>query len=471
VITDLFYFPGTPLSGPGKLFESHGDARTALKIELRLAAMQDPPEEALEFLEAHARLVASSRGMKPIRATAVLTRGSRVFYPGDAESFIARLEAGAFGASAQVSILSGVLPRGVTAVFRARSIDLEIHPLLGEPMPDRVEIQVHRSSDGGEGEMVDVTLVLEDLITPEEEETFGDWEDERFAEEAGLALEPPVDMPVFSREFVLLDSLAVSGAGCVALFITSPFDGAARMLAAVIRVTPAPEGTSVKWAAHAEAFARCQSLLERPIAGTGDRRRAVLDEKLPWPSIEEAAASLADNARPRAALVYLAGATGARFAEDLVLSAPDELVTALAESVMERLKREEVHTRGALGWVLEKTALLRMVEFLETQEIAPGLSGLLSAYAGEVSRHASILEEILDSSSGLAELESFLVDGNAYFLEDTSPASRTRAYDWLALRRKAPSGYDPLAPLKERMEALAGYFETIAGTGGEDGPP
>ena len=47
-----------------------------------------------------------------------------------------------------------------------------------------------------------------------------------------------------------------------------------------------------------------------------------------------------------------------------------------------------------------------------------------------------------------------LVEENFIYLEDISPASRSRAFDWLAARDLAPSGYDPLAPIETRREAL-----------------
>ena len=44
---------------------------------------------------------------------------------------------------------------------------------------------------------------------------------------------------------------------------------------------------------------------------------------------------------------------------------------------------------------------------------------------------------------------------NRIYLEDNSPASRVRAYDWLKARGAAPKGFDPLANPRDRREALA----------------
>ena len=45
-------------------------------------------------------------------------------------------------------------------------------------------------------------------------------------------------------------------------------------------------------------------------------------------------------------------------------------------------------------------------------------------------------------------------DENLIALEDSAPAARVRAYDYLAARGKALPGYDPLAPAKARRAAL-----------------
>jgi hypothetical protein len=53
-----------------------------------------------------------------------------------------------------------------------------------------------------------------------------------------------------------------------------------------------------------------------------------------------------------------------------------------------------------------------------------------------------------------AEFENRIMAENIIFLEDNSPASRVRAYDWLKARGKAPAGFDPLGPARERRIAL-----------------
>ena len=50
------------------------------------------------------------------------------------------------------------------------------------------------------------------------------------------------------------------------------------------------------------------------------------------------------------------------------------------------------------------------------------------------------------------------------YLEDSSPSARVRAYDWLAARGRAPQGYEPLGPARERRRALDAALESGGGT-------
>jgi len=51
-------------------------------------------------------------------------------------------------------------------------------------------------------------------------------------------------------------------------------------------------------------------------------------------------------------------------------------------------------------------------------------------------------------------LDARVIAENLIYLEDASPASRVRAYDWLQSRGRAPAGFDPLGTPRERRDAL-----------------
>jgi hypothetical protein len=82
------------------------------------------------------------------------------------------------------------------------------------------------------------------------------------------------------------------------------------------------------------------------------------------------------------------------------------------------------------------------------------LAAVLLSHTGQAGRNASSMAEILNGLSDREELQRRLVAENTQYLEDSSPAARIRAYDWLSARQKAPPGYDPLAPSRQRRDAL-----------------
>ncbi|MDF1798976.1 MAG: hypothetical protein P1V81_07360, partial [Planctomycetota bacterium] len=75
-------------------------------------------------------------------------------------------------------------------------------------------------------------------------------------------------------------------------------------------------------------------------------------------------------------------------------------------------------------------------------------------HAGEVGRYPNLLEEALQVSRDLPGFTARLVAENRVFLEDSSPASRVRAFDWLKARGQAPPEYLPLALRSARRAAL-----------------
>ena len=75
-------------------------------------------------------------------------------------------------------------------------------------------------------------------------------------------------------------------------------------------------------------------------------------------------------------------------------------------------------------------------------------------HAGEAGRHAASIEQLTRGVGGRADFDGRVLGENLIFLEDSSPSSRVRAYDWLQSHGHAPAGYDPLGPPKARRAAL-----------------
>ena len=159
----------------------------------------------------------------------------------------------------------------------------------------------------------------------------------------------------------------------------------------------------------------------------------------------------------------MAHETGAWLAEDVALTAEDpsmdQIVKRLIESTRD-LPRPLVAEQ--LGLALEQATWDVLFEFLGTREPPPGIVGVIIRYSGEVGRHASVLEEMVDGAESLEQLRRQIRTENLKLLEDSSPAARVRAYDWLSLYGTAPPGFDPLAPRKERREVMNRFLDEIA---------
>jgi hypothetical protein len=176
---------------------------------------------------------------------------------------------------------------------------------------------------------------------------------------------------------------------------------------------------------------------------------------------------------PRQAMLYLAGETDVDVLGDVALIADDPTRQELAKKVAAKIGAPaRVRTRDGLAWVLENATFELLSEQSAAGKLAPELSATLAMHAGEAGRHPGALDEGLKTCANRQEFALRLIAENYIYLEDSSPASRVRAYDWLVARDRAPAGYDPLGPPRERRAALekalgaAAAAKPQAGAGG-----
>ena len=160
----------------------------------------------------------------------------------------------------------------------------------------------------------------------------------------------------------------------------------------------------------------------------------------------------------------LADQTGASLCEDLAMEADDAVLAQLVNDIQSKVSKTP-EPDPSVGWLLDHTALQLLAKLSDdaangTGKIPSELTAVLTTHTGEVGRHSSSLDEVLRGLSTRQELDNRLLAENTIFLEDSNPASRVRAYDWLNARHQAPAGYDPLGPAKARRDAL----ERAAGT-------
>ena len=126
----------------------------------------------------------------------------------------------------------------------------------------------------------------------------------------------------------------------------------------------------------------------------------------------------------RSATAYLAAWSGARICEDVALSADEEHLATLVESLRLQVAKMP-DDKLSVGWGMDMTALTYLAQLQADAKLTPELSAILSDRAGEAGRHPSTMEEILRGVRGPTDLDDRFVAANRLFLEDSScPVTR-----------------------------------------------
>ena len=112
-----------------------------------------------------------------------------------------------------------------------------------------------------------------------------------------------------------------------------------------------------------------------------------------------------------------------------------------------------------IQWRLEREAILLMARAASEAELASEYEGMLLRFAGEAGRYPGTLEDAIVSSKTVTDFYSRIVDENLIALEDSRPAARVRAFDWLSSNGFPIPDYDPLARSRERRAALRAWRE------------
>jgi len=468
ISTRVEHFTGSPLTGPLTKQAAPARPADARSVCVTLFALEDFRRDALQPLATSARLIAPARGASAFAASMAHVAGARTGTLEDAGTFLAGVEGGDLGRSAKLAQLRGALPAGATAAFHADG------PATRGGSPSRrIEIQVHRpppvadpQAAGAGG--IEVALIVEAMAIVQDER-----DAERAADAAkdaggrdeagdeGRPAAPPPTLPsppspVLQREMVLLDPRPAAERDHLAILFPSPFEpDRIRALLAVIEIAPPPAAGAPDEAEHADAFAHCVADLEASAAKAKESADPPPPVERPvGPALAGALAGLSFAPQARAALAFLAETTGARLTEDVVLSAPEPFVARLAGDVRKATADVKTPEGPALALILERTTIAVLADLMANNELPTAIEGIPAIHAGEAGRSGSILQEAAAGARSIDDLRERFVRENILSLEDSSPAARMRAYDWLAARGKAPAGYDPLGTDKDRRAAL-----------------
>jgi hypothetical protein len=365
-------------------------------------------------------------------ATSQLGNEVQLLQAASAQDAVSQLNAAGCGQSAPIKSLSGIAAPTITADFRVFEPVIITDSSTGVSRLRQVAVQLSQSADKGP---LQLAITLQDFAAASQT-SFGN---------------------VIDSEQAIVDLTSAQANG-TCLVVPFRFDvNTTGAIAIQLGLKPIGSDTDSQQTLKISQEQLSQSMelvAKRPglSAGSADD----------WSSLAAAAASLQIPASRRVAMVYLADRTGASLCLDLALIADDDLVDQLSQAIQNGLSQDTEHqTAQAVGWVMNRCALEILAQLLEAGESANPKAKLtdeenacLTTYAGEAGRHSSSMEGILRGVASQADLDNRLLAENMIYLEDSSPASRVRAFDWLKARSNAPAGYDPLGTARDRRTAL-----------------
>jgi hypothetical protein len=413
LITSSHYL-GTPLSGPIAGDPSKIDLTDSLDVHIDWFSVQNINSRDTSILASQATLVTAKISSQAVLPSTSLTSDARIAWLNDAPS--PRQLVGNYnpGANCAIGRARSALPVGVTTLFRAVETGGRADQTFARPEPRYVEIAVTRAADN----QMQYALAVQDS-------------------------QPGQSSAVFQREVALFQHKRTNPQTALVLIVPFSFTGPTNhAVAAVVTVSDAIDDPSFK-----PAIDQCKSDLQSTHPG----------EVTPvWTlGLQRAMKELDDPAHVRAAVVYLATQGDSQICQDVAMLADEKLLNQIAGDI----KRDapaaiEAGNLDEYSWVLDRSAIRAMQSLLVKANLPPELFAIFTQYFGEPGRHSAAVDEVMRGVSSRHDLQLRLASENYIYLEDSSPASRVRAFQWLTAQKLAPKGYDPLAPPKQRRQAL-----------------
>jgi hypothetical protein len=177
------------------------------------------------------------------------------------------------------------------------------------------------------------------------------------------------------------------------------------------------------------------------------------------------ATALAPSGGPsdvRNALLAVSAEVRGEVSSEAALLLDDQALTASAASIAQALAAAPPEADTAyLGWVVDRALLAGLAKLAAGGEFPPAVSAMLSARFGEAGRDPGALGELAAASPSRADFETRVQAENLILLDDASPASRVRAFEWLSSRNEAPQGYNPLGSSAERRAAIDAHLQSL----------
>lgn len=231
------------------------------------------------------------------------------------------------------------------------------------------------------------------------------------------------------------------GTNAVVLLFSPPFreDVGGSLIVTIERETDAAEVAAVIEDCIGTAAVNPAMVSEAVGPASGDRG---------WSYLRR---GLGERQTARSALLFLAVESGARLTEDLALAADDSVLEKLALTVRDLADET---TAAPAGIDLERAACRVLAELHDADELPIGAEAMLVRHVGALARDPGAMTERLAAIDDVDGMTDLVVSENLLYLEDTSPAARVRAYDWLAAAGHTVVDYDPLDTAAARRAAL-----------------
>lgn len=405
-------YQGTTLGAPAT---QPADRVEGWLVHTVLVVVDRDPGQVLQPLSARGRLFAQAQQGDPIAASASVTRGVRIGVDAEADLFASRLFDGQFGPTAMLSDQSAVLSSGVT---------LEV---AADKASRGIELRLHRRAD----DRMELLVIVE--------------------QEADRTIEAGEPAAGIIRESVLVDDLALNVAHPIVLILPTRWAGSkTKAIIALFEIAmPSSDHT------YLDAQARTTDLLTRSAARAAARPTELPVTNDAWGGYELALRRSDAPGKRRSALNYVAAQTGSTIAHDIIVTGDESTLGQYTALLLRSMAASNLPREPSLlGWLMDRAALELCVTLSAAAPLSPELASVLTIHGGEAGRNTASLGDLIKDVRNRDDLQTRLTVENLIYLEDSSPAARVRAFDWLSARGKAPAGYDPLGPLQQRRAAL-----------------
>ncbi|MCA9001723.1 MAG: hypothetical protein KDB61_07365 [Planctomycetes bacterium] len=458
-------YVGSLLSGP---VTGAPNMDALLSCSIQVVLLRKGLDQSLSALAPQVGVVAQVERQVPIQGGSRLAIGSRWAQGPDAEAAWAEIQSGAWGDTLAVRSQEVLVPQGTTF-----QIGLSAQEHIEDPenflreWPDRppvrkeLSVGVHFAGNGADPRVA-AGFALADLAPAEGEQE---------------QTEPPLEggRPGADRllkEWVVPEPGPNPMGDTLLWWLPCPFETiAARSVVVRVEIRPVdPAGVAAgDLAACAKAVIRAPErsgvhgqVPSEVQAMQTQKRRAIANAK----RAREASIAGEDQADRdlRAALVFLCSQAEGSLGNDLCLLADLAMLRGWVALIPDPSEEEGIST-DQLSWGVERAAWTRIAREMVQGELPGELLAIVLRHAGEAGHYPSTLEDAARTSADWETFQQRLLHENRLFLEESSPAARVRAFDWLQRRGEAPADWDPLAPREQRRAPLRAWLATFENGG------